>query len=84
MKKPDTTEDLNEMVKFIEETKTVGIVNLEKQIKDLRAQMAYLLDIHLFGKEDIDLNTKVALWPTEIGPIFDQNEEVFILFYFIL
>ena len=42
--------------------------------------MAYLLDVHLFPQEDIDLNTRVLLWPHEIGPIFDINEEVIFIY----
>lgn len=83
MKRPETTEELNEMVKFIEHAKSVGIVQLGNTIRDLKKSMAYLLDVHLFPVEDIDLNTRVLLWPHDIGPIFDQNEEVlnFILKY---
>ena len=64
------------MVKFIDQAKTIGTVVLGNIIKDLKKSMAYLLDTHLFPQEDIDLNTKVLLWPYEIGPIFDKNEEV--------
>lgn len=64
------------MVKFIDHAKTTGIVNLGTQIKDLKKAMAYLLDTHLFPHEDIELNTRVLLWPHDIGPIFDKNEEV--------
>ena len=38
--------------------------------------MAYLLDMFLFPQDDIDLNTQVVLWPYEIGPVFDHNEEL--------
>jgi dynein heavy chain len=76
LKKPETTEELNEMVKFIENAKSVGIVNLGNIIRDLKKSMAYLLDVHLFPNEDIELNTRVLLWPQDIGPIFDVNEEV--------
>jgi hypothetical protein len=64
------------MIKYIDDSKTHGIIKLDNKIKDLKKAMAYLLDIHLFPKEDIDLNTRVILWPYEIGPVFDQNEEV--------
>ncbi len=74
--KPETTEELNEMVKYIEHTKEEGVIKLEARIRELRRHMAYLLDTHLFEKEDIDLNTEVMMWPTNINPIFDQNEEL--------
>ena len=46
LKRPETTEELNDMVKFIDHAKTTGIVNLGTQIKDLKKAMAYLLDTH--------------------------------------
>lgn len=76
LKRPETTEELNELGKFIDHAKSVGIVQLGNQIRELKKSMAYLLDAHLFPSEDIELNTSVLLWPSEIGPIFDHNEEV--------
>jgi hypothetical protein len=64
------------MVKFIDHAKTTGVVKLNSEITDLKKAMAYLLDTHLFPQEDIDLNTQVLLWPENIGPIFDKNEEL--------
>ena len=80
LKRPETTEELNDMVKFIDTAKTTGTVVLGNTIKELKKSMAYLLDVHLFPQEDIDLNTRVLLWPHEIGPIFDRNEEVIITY----
>lgn len=74
--KPESTEDLNELAKFIETTKETTLTDLENQIKELRREMAYILQIHLFDKEDIDLNTRTVLWPIEIIPVFDKNEEL--------
>ncbi len=76
LKRPETTEELNEMIKFIDQAKTTGTVVLGNTIKELKRSMAYLLDTHLFPQHDIDLNTRVLLWPHEIGPIFDKNEEL--------
>ena len=64
------------MVKFIDHAKKTGVVKLNSEITDLKKAMAYLLDTHLFPQEDIDLNTLVLLWPENIGPIFDKNEEL--------
>lgn len=38
--------------------------------------MEYLLEEYLFSDEDIHLNAETLLWPRNIGPIFDTNDEV--------
>ena len=64
------------MVKFIEKAKNEGIMALSERIKEAQRQMGFLLENFLFQQEDIDLNTKVLLWPSDIGPVFDANEEL--------
>ena len=39
-------------------------------------QIKYLLDYYIFSNEDIELNKSVLLWPKNINPIFDKNDEV--------
>ena len=39
-------------------------------------RMQYLLDAYIFDPEDLQLNREVLLWPQQINPIFDKNEEV--------
>ena len=38
--------------------------------------MEYLLEEYLFSDEDIHLNAETLLWPRNIGPVFDSNDEV--------
>jgi hypothetical protein len=38
--------------------------------------MEYLLEEYLFSDDDIRLNADTLLWPRNIGPIFDTNDEV--------
>jgi hypothetical protein len=76
LKRPDSTEELNELSKFIDYAKSEGITKLTSRITDLKRVMAFLLDSCLLPQEDLDLNSQVLLWPYEIGPIFDRNEEV--------
>ncbi|XP_073501399.1 dynein axonemal heavy chain 12-like [Phyllobates terribilis] len=38
--------------------------------------MNYLLDVHLFVPEDIILNSTVLLWPKNINPVFDENDQL--------
>ena len=39
-------------------------------------RMLRLLDVHLFSQDDIDLNGVVVNWPSNIAPVFDENEMV--------
>ena len=38
--------------------------------------MLYLIDVHIFSKADIELNTKTLAWPSTIKPVFEQNTEI--------
>lgn len=60
----------------METAKSTGYQELVERIKALVNSMTFLLETHLFPKEDIDLNSRVLLWPTNIQPIFDENEEI--------
>lgn len=38
--------------------------------------MNYLLDVFTFDPEGLSLNATVLLWPQNINPVFDENDEV--------
>jgi hypothetical protein len=38
--------------------------------------LLYLIDVHIFSKEDIELNTRTLAWPSTIKPVFEQNTEI--------
>lgn len=76
MKEPTTSEELMDMVNFIGNARTMGMIRLNEKIKESMARLQYLLDVYIFVPEDIELNKKVLTWPRKINPIFDQNDEV--------
>lgn len=76
LKRPETTEELNEIARFMEIAKSTGLTLLEKKVKELLNAILYLLEVHIFSKEYIDLNTCTLKWLTDIHPIFEKNEEV--------
>jgi len=76
LKEPDTSEDLIDMISFVEKARTQGMVQLNERITQSKDRLAYLIDVFLFAPEDIDLNCEVLTWPTRINPVFDRNEEV--------
>lgn len=39
-------------------------------------RLNYLLDVHIFDPEDLELNSTVLIWPQKIYPVFDLNDEV--------
>uniref|UniRef100_A0A8D2L0F3 Dynein axonemal heavy chain 12 n=1 Tax=Varanus komodoensis TaxID=61221 RepID=A0A8D2L0F3_VARKO len=72
LKIPETTEEMMESIVYIDKAKTIGIQKLYERIK----RMNYLLDVYLFDSEDLALNATVLLWPQNINPIFDENDEI--------
>ncbi|KAM8930418.1 dynein axonemal heavy chain 12 [Pelodytes ibericus] len=73
---PETTEDVIEEMTFVEEVKTKGLVELKARIAESHQRMNYLLDVYLFNPEDLALNSSVLLWPQNINPVFDENDEL--------
>ncbi|KAF7249828.1 Dynein heavy chain 12, axonemal, partial [Varanus komodoensis] len=76
LKIPETTEEMMESIVYIDKAKTIGIQKLYERIKECQQRMNYLLDVYLFDSEDLALNATVLLWPQNINPIFDENDEI--------
>uniref|UniRef100_H3B7G7 Dynein axonemal heavy chain 12 n=1 Tax=Latimeria chalumnae TaxID=7897 RepID=H3B7G7_LATCH len=76
LKVPETTEEMMEMIAYVEHAKTKGVQELLKRIKKSQYRMNYLLDVYIFTPEDLKLNADSLLWPQNINPAFDQNDEL--------
>ena len=76
MKEPETSEELIDMISFVEKARTTGMVELNERISQSKDRLAYLIDVFLFAPEDITLNCEVLTWPKNINPVFEKNEEV--------
>ncbi len=74
--RPETTEELNELQRFVDLSKSLGVTNLLARIREIQRAMVFLLNNHTFEEDDINLNTQVLLWPHEINPIFDFNDQL--------
>nr|XP_061802869.1 dynein axonemal heavy chain 12-like [Nerophis lumbriciformis] len=73
---PETTEDMAKMIDYIEITKTQNIALLHEKIKKSHQRLSYLLDVHIFEPEDLDLNSTVLTWPLKIQEVFEISDEV--------
>ncbi|XP_046897139.1 dynein axonemal heavy chain 12 [Hypomesus transpacificus] len=76
LKVPETTEDMTEMIAYISHIKTKGIQELNAKIMETHHRLNYLLDVHIFDQEDLQLNSTVLLCPYNIDPVFELNDEV--------
>uniref|UniRef100_A0A8C9ANY2 Dynein axonemal heavy chain 12 n=1 Tax=Prolemur simus TaxID=1328070 RepID=A0A8C9ANY2_PROSS len=76
LKVPETTEEMMDLIAYIDKARTAGIGELISRIKESKRQMSYFLDVFLFSQEDLALNATVLMWPTKINPIFDENDEL--------
>ena len=74
LKVPETSEELVDMVNFVETARSMGMLKLNERIKLVTERLQYLLDAYGFTKGDIDLNSEVLLWPRKISPVFDEND----------
>ncbi|XP_019624138.1 PREDICTED: dynein heavy chain 12, axonemal-like isoform X1 [Branchiostoma belcheri] len=76
LKDPENSEEMMDQISYIEQARSVGLLQLNNRITECRNRLSYLLDAYIFQQEDLDLNTTVLLWPREIQPIFEQNDEL--------
>ncbi|XP_054407983.1 dynein axonemal heavy chain 12 isoform X8 [Pongo abelii] len=76
LKVPETTEEMMDLISYVEKARTVGIEELILRIQESKHQMSYFLDVFLFPQEDLALNATVLMWPRKINPIFDENDEL--------
>ncbi|XP_077462234.1 dynein axonemal heavy chain 12-like [Stigmatopora argus] len=73
---PETTGDMAKMIENIAITKTQTIAVLHEKIKKAHHRLNYLLDVHTFEPEDLDLNSTVLTWPLKIQEVFEVSHGV--------
>lgn len=76
LREPTNSEELMDMLAFMGQARTMGMIKLNERIKESHNRMQYLLDVYLFCDGDIQLNKDVLLWPQKINPVFDKNDEL--------
>ena len=61
---------------FMLNVKNKVMQTLNEEIECSKGHLLYLIDVHIFSKEDINLNTTTLAWPQKIKPVFEQNTEI--------
>ncbi|VDP90472.1 unnamed protein product [Echinostoma caproni] len=73
---PQNSEELIDMIQYMEEARCQGMVRMEEKISWSREYLDYLLDVYHFNPEDIAQNSAVMTWKARIQPEFDANDKV--------
>jgi dynein heavy chain len=75
MKAPNDTEELVELMKYVEYAKSKEIVTLRDDIGKGKKRLDFLLTYAFMSDDDIKLNGVTFTWPTRIMPIFDLSKK---------
>lgn len=75
MKLPTDTEELVELMKYVENAKSKDIVALKDEIGKSKKRLDFLLNYSFMSEEDIKLNGVTFTWPSRIMPIFDLSKK---------
>lgn len=68
-----------DLIAFIESARSQLVQDLEQDVKTSLKRLSYLLDVHSFCQDEIELNQSTLLWPQGISPVFEGSEQVSIL-----
>ncbi|KAI8893820.1 dynein heavy chain and region D6 of dynein motor-domain-containing protein [Globomyces pollinis-pini] len=75
MKTPNDTEELVELMKYVEHAKFKDIVALKEDIAKGKKRLDFLLTYAFLSEDDIKLNGTTFTWPTRIMPIFELSKK---------
>jgi dynein heavy chain len=73
---PESTQEMINLGEYMLNVKNKVMNTLKEEIECSKGHLLYLIDVHIFSKEDINLNTTTLAWPQKIKPVFEQNTEL--------
>jgi hypothetical protein len=73
---PESTQEMINLGEYMLNVKNKFMNTLKEEIECSKGHLLYLIDVHIFSKEDINLNTTTLAWPQKIKPVFEQNTEL--------
>nr|XP_019953955.1 PREDICTED: dynein heavy chain 12, axonemal-like [Paralichthys olivaceus] len=73
---PKTTEDIAQMIEYINFIQTKGSAKMEEKVAEARCHMMTLFDFSLYEEEDLVQNSILINWPEEIQTVLELNDEI--------
>ncbi len=76
VKVPDDSREMMSLISYMEDAKTVLVAEQWQAVQASLSRLVYLMDVHTFTAEDMELNQVTLKWPEKLGQIFEQNEQM--------
>ena len=76
LKPPEDSREMMEQIAYMEMVKTELVREQWEAVTASLKSLHYLLDIHTFTPEEMDLNRTTLTWPEKLAPIFEENERL--------
>lgn len=67
-----------DLIAFMETARTELVRGLWEGVQDSLKRLNYLIDVHSFSSSEMEVNRTTLMWPAQLNPIFEQNEQVWV------
>ena len=76
LKPPEDSREMMEQIAYMETVKTNLVRDQWEAVQASLKSLNYLLDVHTFTPEEMELNQTTLTWPEKLAPIFEENESL--------
>ena len=76
LKVPEDSGEMMEQIAYMQEVKANLVKQQWEAVLSSLQSLTYLLDIHSFTPDDMELNRVTLTWPQKLSPIFEENEQI--------
>ena len=73
---PDDSREMIDLIAFMETARNELVRDLWERVQDSLKKLSYLLDVHGFSSTEMEVNRSTLMWPSQLSPVFEQNEQV--------
>lgn len=76
LKPPEDSREMMEQIAYMNHVKEELVRTQWEAVSASLKSLQYLLDVHIFTAEEMELNQVTLKWPDKLAPIFEQNESL--------
>ena len=76
LKVPDDSREMMDLIAYMETVKGGLVQSQWEAVQGSLNTLTYLLDIHTFSTQEMQLNRVTLTWPEKLNPIFQENERI--------